>query len=89
MATHAAYLAHPVLDMITIVILGEKYKLGSFSLYRFLQPADIVTFFPYTLNLCSSRNLKDHVSHLYKRIDQIKVVYNFSLYVSRYQRGRQ
>jgi hypothetical protein len=57
------------------MILGVEYKVLSFSLCSFLQPpvtsslfcANILlsTLFSSTLNLCSSLNVRDQVSHPY------------------------
>jgi hypothetical protein len=65
-----------LLALITLTILGEEYKPCSSSVCSFLQPpvtssllgSNILlsTLFSNTLNLCSSLNVKDQVSHPYK-----------------------
>ena len=65
-----------LLDFITRTILGEEYRSLSSSLCNFLHspvtpsllgPNVLLnTLFSNTLSLCSSRNVSDQVSHLYK-----------------------
>jgi hypothetical protein len=62
--------------VINLIILGEEYKLWSFSLCSFLQlPATsslfgpnilLNTLFSSTLSLVTSFNVRDQVSHPYK-----------------------
>jgi hypothetical protein len=70
-------LAHLILlDLIILIIFVEDYKPCSSSLYSFLRPPVtsslsgpnilLSTLFSDTLNLCSSLNVKDLVSHPYK-----------------------
>jgi hypothetical protein len=68
-----------------LIILGEEYKLESSSLCSFLQPPIISvlfgpdtrillnTLFSNTLHLCSSLNVWDQVSHLYRTTGKIIV----------------
>jgi hypothetical protein len=51
-----------LLDLITLIILGDACKLWSFSLYSLLQP---------------TKNIRDQVSHPYKTTDKIIVLYYF------------
>jgi hypothetical protein len=66
-----------LLHLITLIILGEKYRLRSFSLRSFLHPPVISSLLgPNTLlNLCFSLNMRDQVSHPYKRTGKIRVFY--------------
>jgi hypothetical protein len=68
----------------TIKLFGEEYKLCSFSLCRFLHPPVTLplvgpnillrTLFSNTLNLCSSLNVRNQVSHPYKTTGKIIVL---------------
>jgi hypothetical protein len=74
-----------LLAVITLTILGEEYKPCSSSLYSFLQPPvtssllgpniQLSTLFSDTLNLCSSLDVRDKVSHPYKTTGRIIVFY--------------
>jgi hypothetical protein len=74
-ATCPAYLV--LLALITLTILGEEYKPCSSSFCSFLQPPvtssllgpniHLSALFSNTLNLCSSLNVRDKVSHPYKK----------------------
>jgi hypothetical protein len=73
-----------LLDLIILIILGEQYKSGSFSLCCFLHsPVTsslfsqniLSTLFSNTLSLCSSLNARDKVSHPYRTTDKIIVLY--------------
>jgi hypothetical protein len=73
----ATYPAHHIpLDLIILIILGEKYKLRRSSSCRFLYPPVTSSLFgpnilhstqlSNTVSLCSSLNVKDQVSHPYR-----------------------
>jgi len=74
-----------LLDFITHTILGEEYKSFSSSLCSLLHspvtssllgPNILLnTMFSNTLSFVSSRNVSDQVSHPYKTIDKIIVLY--------------
>ena len=74
-----------LLDFITRTILGEEYKSFSFSLCNLLHspvtssllgPNILLnTMFSNTLSFLSSRNVSDQVSHPYKTIGKIIVLY--------------
>ena len=74
-----------LLDFITRTILGEEYKSFSSSLCSLLhspvtsslQGPNILlnTMFSNTLNFLSSRNVSDQVSHPYKTIGKIIIIY--------------
>jgi len=64
-----------LLDSIIPITSGETHKLRSSSLCSLLQPHAtfsllgqniLITLFPNTLNICSSLNVRDQVSHPYK-----------------------
>jgi hypothetical protein len=69
------------LALITLIILGEEYKPCSSSLCSFLQTPVassllgpnilLSTLFSNILNLCSSLNVKDQVSHPYNTTGKI------------------
>jgi hypothetical protein len=76
-----------LLHFIMLIILGEEYHLWGSSLCNFLHPPVtpslfgpnilLRTLFSNTLSLCSSFNIRDHVSHPYKNHRQ-----NYSLVYS-------
>jgi polysaccharide pyruvyl transferase WcaK-like protein len=53
--------------LIILIMLGERYKLWSYSLCSFL----LSTLFSNTLILCSSLNVRDQVSHPYRTTGKI------------------
>jgi hypothetical protein len=83
-----------LLNLITLTILGEEYKLCSSSLCNFLQPPVtssllgpnilLSTLFSNTLNLCSFLNARDQVSHPHKtlNIHHDGKCFKLNLYVS-------
>jgi hypothetical protein len=74
------------LALITLTILGEDYKSSSSSLCSFLQhpvtssllgPNILLrTLLSNTLNLCSSLNMRDQVSHPHKTTELIGIIYS-------------
>ena len=74
-----------LLDLITWIIFGEEYRFLSSSMCSFLHcPVTschsgpnifLRTLFTNTLNLCSSLNVSDQVSHPYKTTGTIIVLY--------------
>jgi hypothetical protein len=74
---------HILLDLMTLIILGQAYKSWRLSLCNVLQPLSISSFlgpniclsslFLNILSLCSSLSLRDQVSHPYKTIGKITV----------------
>jgi hypothetical protein len=83
--------------IILIIWVGQDYKLWSCSLSSFPQlpvtsslfgPNILLdTLFSNTLSLCSSLNIKDHVSTSYWITDKIIVLYNPFLYASDQEYG--
>jgi hypothetical protein len=84
-----------LLDLITIIIPGEEYKKCSSLLYSFLHPPVtphlfsqnilLSNLFSNILSLCSSLNVRDHVSHPYRTKGKIIVLYilTFTFFDSR------
>jgi hypothetical protein len=74
-----------LLDFILQTILGEEYKLRNSPLFCFLHPPVtsslfspnifLSTLFSNTLSLCSSLNVRDKVSQLYRTTGKIMVLY--------------
>jgi hypothetical protein len=81
--------------LIILIALGERYESCSYSLCSFLHPhitsslfgPNIIlsTLFSNTLSLCSSLNVRDHVSHPYRSTGRITVFYilTFTFFDSR------
>ena len=72
-----------LLDLITLTILGERYKLRSSSLWSLLHSPfssllgpniHLRILFSNTLSLLSSLNVRDHVSHPYSPTGSIIVL---------------
>jgi hypothetical protein len=83
-----------LLDLITLTILGEEYRLWSSSLRNFLHDPSfpllgpnilLNTVFSKTLCLCSSLKVRDQVSHPYRTFGKITVLFSFLLF----ETGRQ
>jgi hypothetical protein len=74
-----------LLDLIILIILGEKYKSRSSSVCSFLHPPvtsslfhqNIIlnALFSNALSLCFSLNLRDQISHPYRTTGKIFVLY--------------
>jgi hypothetical protein len=79
-----------LLDLISVIISGEAFKLWSSSLCGFLYPPDtsslsgsnilFSTLISNTLNLCSSLNVTNQVSHLYNINDKIIILHILSFW---------
>jgi hypothetical protein len=77
-----------LLDLICLMISGDKYKLLSSLLCNFLySPVTssllgpnvlLSTLFSNTLSLCCSLNVRDQVSHPYKTTGRIVVLYTLT-----------
>jgi hypothetical protein len=95
-ATCSAHLI--LLDLIIHIILGVEYKWCISSLCSFLHPPVpsslfgpnilLSTLFSNTLNLCSSLNVRVHVSYPCRTTSKIIVLYS-NLYIFRQHRRRQ
>jgi hypothetical protein len=78
---------HILPTLIILIILGEEYKLWSFSLCGFLQPPIMSSLFgpnivlstllSNTLSLFSSLYVRNQVSHPYRTTDRIIILYIF------------
>jgi hypothetical protein len=90
---HAYHMSHPShpLNLVTLTILGEEYRLWSTSLCNFLHDPsssllspNINTLFSKTLSLCSSLKVRDEVSHPYSTNGKITVLH---ILISQYLRN--
>jgi hypothetical protein len=78
------------------MVYGEEYRSLSYSLCSFLHPHItssfsgpnilLSTLFANTLNLRSSLNVSDHVSHPYKTTDTYNELHEESLWISERER---
>lgn len=79
------------LDLVILIIFGEKYIFWSFSPWKFVRtpiisyllgPNILVsTLFLHTLRWYFSHNVKDQVPHLYKSISKVIVLYIMKCYL--------